>query len=493
MLSLTVYRGDRIVQELDLDGPEIGIGRNADNKVVLPDDGRGVSRAHAALRIENGATVLYDRGSQNGTFVDGKRIKRAVVQPGQDIVIGPYRLVLMSVEAADADPDPGPTGTVLAARTTPPGAFTPPPAEATPAEVVPAHSQNTPATGSRVADATAGRSSAQTWMLRKQPSALYAVAGVSVVLLAAWLIWQLWPAPAPVIRVAEVTTTTTMPVTTTIPVPAPDPYAETLANAETAMTAAEQMFAAKRFGGAAAAFDSVVASLAEALKADPPVSQAFELSDRATERANEARKLAALAKVPPTVVKPVDPNAVAPRQEENERDYDLRNREAQQDYDLGRKRFTEGDFIAAIKIFDGLAAREPGWRDVSVHLKNSQDALEQARQTSLNDGLRRENSGYTALKERRFTDAASEFIAASKAFERAVTLQTPTAEKMANENLARRRQLADEALGIARTHANRRQFSEAIKLYQVVIDVLPPGDQLRLQAEPELKKIGPGG
>ena len=38
--------------------------------------------------------------------------------PVRDIVIGPYRLVLMSVEAAD--PDPGPTGTVVAARTTPP-------------------------------------------------------------------------------------------------------------------------------------------------------------------------------------------------------------------------------------------------------------------------------------------------------------------------------------------------------------------------------------
>src|SRR5688572_13651313 len=101
MLTLTVYRGDRIVQELDLNGPEIGIGRNADNAVVLPDDGRGVSRAHAVLRVENGSYVLYDRDSQNGTFLDGKRIKRAVIQPGRDIVIGPYRLVLTSVETAD--------------------------------------------------------------------------------------------------------------------------------------------------------------------------------------------------------------------------------------------------------------------------------------------------------------------------------------------------------------------------------------------------------
>ncbi len=149
MVTLTVYRGDRIVQELDLEGPEIRIGRGADNSVVLPDDGKGVSRAHAVLRLENGSPVLYDRESQNGTFLEGKRIKRAVIQPGQDIVIGPYRLVVMSFDATD--PDPGATGTVITPRTTPLPAATPSalasPPDPTPRDIPPAPAQHTPSTG----------------------------------------------------------------------------------------------------------------------------------------------------------------------------------------------------------------------------------------------------------------------------------------------------------------------------------------------------------
>jgi predicted component of type VI protein secretion system len=493
MLTLTVYRGDRIVQELDLDGPEIGIGRNADNAVVLPDDGRGVSRAHAVLRVENGSYVLYDRDSQNGTFLDGKRIKRAVVQPGQDIVIGPYRLVLMSVEAADADP--GPTGTVIASRTTPPRALPASAREATPPVIAPAPMQSTPAKGSRTAvlPAGAGEPSAQPWMSRQPPSLLYVVCGVAVAVLAAVLIWQFWPATTRESPLATLATTTmTTSVTTTVPAPPSDPHAERIAEAESGMAIAEQAFASKRYATAATEFDRVAASLAPGLMADPQPPQAAELRDRALARANEARQLAALAKVPPPVLKPVDPNAVAPRQDESERDYDRRNKEAQQDYAHARRLLTDRDYIGAITIFEGLAKREPGWLDVSSFLNKARDDLAQSRQSALDEGVRRENSGYNALNERRFADAASELMAASKEFERAGALQDPRAAKLTNENLARRRQLAKMALDIARTHANNNQDNEAIKLFQLVIDVLPPGDQFRLLAEADLKKIGPG-
>ncbi len=217
------------------------------------------------------------------------------------------------------------------------------------------------------------------------------------------------------------------------------------------------------------------------------------MRDRATSRLAEARKLAALAKPPPPPVKDVvDPDAVTRRPEESEQDYDRRNKEAQQDYAVARRLLDEGDYMGAVKIFEGLAGREPGWRDVSSHLKAAQDALGQARQSVLDDGLRRENAGYTALNERRFAEAASELIAASKAFERAAALQAPTADKLANDNLVRRRHLAKVALESARTHANNKQTNEAVKLFQLVVDVLPPGDQLRQQAESDLKRIGIG-
>jgi pSer/pThr/pTyr-binding forkhead associated (FHA) protein len=496
MVTVTVYRGDRIVQELDLDGPEIAIGRNADNAVVLPDDGRGVSRAHAVLRVENGSLVLYDRDSQNGTFLDGKRIKRAVIQPGQDIVIGPYRLVLMSVEAAD--PDPGPTGTVIASRTPPPSAAPVATPEPTPPVMTRPQTQSIPATGSRATGSRASEPpadgpSAQAWMSRQPPSLLYGVGGVAVAVLAAVLIWQLWPAtPRESALVTLTTTTMTTSVTTTVPAPAPDPHAERMAEAESGMTRAEEAFASKRYGTAAAEFDRVAASLAPGLMADPQPPQAAELRERAVARANEARQLAALAKIPPPVVKPFDPNAVATRPDESERDYERRNTEAQQDYAHARRLLTDRDYTGAITIFEGLAKREPGWRDVSTQLKNAQDALEQDRQSAFEEGARHDASASSALNERRFADAASELMAASRAFERAGAPQDPKAAKLANENLARRRSLAKVALDIARTHANNNQDNEAIKLFRLVIDVLPPGDQFRLLAEADLKKIGSG-
>jgi hypothetical protein len=321
---------------------------------------------------------------------------------------------------------------------------------------------------------------------------VYVVAGAGVALLAAVLIWQFWPAARPDDPVIAVATTTSSVVTTTIPAVAANPYADVIANAEMAMGAAEQTFAAKRYGAAAAEFDRVVTDLGEALKADPPIPEAGALRDRASERANEARRQAALAKVTTTVPKTVDPNAVATRPDESELDYDRRNKEAQQDYALATRLLNESDYMGAVRIFEGLAVREPGWRDVSSHLKTAQDALAQTRQSVLDEALRRENAGYTALNERRFGEAASELIAAGKAFERAVALQTPTAEKLATENLVRRRHLGKVALESARTHANNKQTNEAVKLFQVVIDVLPTGDPLRVQAESDLKRIGIG-
>ena len=48
------------------------IGRSGDNDIVL--DAPSVSAHHAEIRYENSRYILYDRGSTNGTFVNGRRI-----------------------------------------------------------------------------------------------------------------------------------------------------------------------------------------------------------------------------------------------------------------------------------------------------------------------------------------------------------------------------------------------------------------------------------
>ncbi|SNT63431.1 FHA domain-containing protein [Streptosporangium subroseum] len=64
----------------------ITFGRRDDNNVVIA-SGRA-SRFHAEVVREADGYVLYDRGSQNGTLVNGSRVASHILQPGDLITIG---------------------------------------------------------------------------------------------------------------------------------------------------------------------------------------------------------------------------------------------------------------------------------------------------------------------------------------------------------------------------------------------------------------------
>jgi len=68
------------------------IGRDPANDVVLDDP--NVSRFHAEVRPVEGGSEVRDLGSRNGTRVDREFISgRALILPGAEIGIGPFRLV----------------------------------------------------------------------------------------------------------------------------------------------------------------------------------------------------------------------------------------------------------------------------------------------------------------------------------------------------------------------------------------------------------------
>jgi DNA-binding response OmpR family regulator len=72
----------------ELDRPITAIGRWHANEIVL--DSREVSRQHAAIRREAGHYLLEDRGSKNGTFLNGRRLTGAEpLQDGDRIRIPP--------------------------------------------------------------------------------------------------------------------------------------------------------------------------------------------------------------------------------------------------------------------------------------------------------------------------------------------------------------------------------------------------------------------
>ena len=68
---------------------------------LLLDDNM-VSGLHAQLVPRDDAWVLQDLGSTNGTMVDGRLVREAVLKPGAEITIGQSRLVLFV--RGDAEP-----------------------------------------------------------------------------------------------------------------------------------------------------------------------------------------------------------------------------------------------------------------------------------------------------------------------------------------------------------------------------------------------------
>jgi pSer/pThr/pTyr-binding forkhead associated (FHA) protein len=74
--------------DVDRDWLVIGRGRSADLVIAEPT----ISRAHAAIGYEPTGFFLQDLGSTNGTMVNGARIDRQPLKPGDQIQMG--RLVL---------------------------------------------------------------------------------------------------------------------------------------------------------------------------------------------------------------------------------------------------------------------------------------------------------------------------------------------------------------------------------------------------------------
>jgi FHA domain len=77
---------------LDWDGGpgELRIGRSSSCDLMLSDP--TVSRRHARLICRGGKWVLQDLGSTNGTALNGRRVGRCELRPGDELLLGHARL-----------------------------------------------------------------------------------------------------------------------------------------------------------------------------------------------------------------------------------------------------------------------------------------------------------------------------------------------------------------------------------------------------------------
>ena len=86
--------GDFSQRELRLGAGETSVGSGSENDFVI--EHATVSRKHAILRREGGSYSIADQGSTNGTFVNGRRIKRTTsINPGDEIGFGAARFAML--------------------------------------------------------------------------------------------------------------------------------------------------------------------------------------------------------------------------------------------------------------------------------------------------------------------------------------------------------------------------------------------------------------
>ena len=106
---------DGVRTELAFAGERVRIGRSIDNDIRL--SGHQVSRHHAQLEREGDAVWAMDLGSSNGTEVNGERIDRRRLEPGERVRIGRAELSIEIEEEIEDELGVAPEAETTAVRT----------------------------------------------------------------------------------------------------------------------------------------------------------------------------------------------------------------------------------------------------------------------------------------------------------------------------------------------------------------------------------------
>lgn len=79
-----------VIKEVELTKERTTLGRRPYNDIVI--DNLAVSGEHAVLHLQGDEVELEDLGSTNGTYVNGKSIKRHPLHNGDTIDVGKYKI-----------------------------------------------------------------------------------------------------------------------------------------------------------------------------------------------------------------------------------------------------------------------------------------------------------------------------------------------------------------------------------------------------------------
>ncbi|MES2363081.1 MAG: FHA domain-containing protein [Pseudomonadota bacterium] len=88
-----------VIKEVQLTKDRTSVGRRPYNDIVI--DNLAVSGEHAVLQMSGNEVYLEDLNSTNGTYVNGKAVKKQLLQNSDTVEIGKYKIKYVN-EAASA-------------------------------------------------------------------------------------------------------------------------------------------------------------------------------------------------------------------------------------------------------------------------------------------------------------------------------------------------------------------------------------------------------
>jgi pSer/pThr/pTyr-binding forkhead associated (FHA) protein len=89
-----------VIKEVQLTKDRTTLGRRPYNDIVI--DNLAVSGEHAVMQMSGAEVFLEDLNSTNGTYVNGKAIKKQQLQNGDSVEIGKYKIKFVHDGAAES-------------------------------------------------------------------------------------------------------------------------------------------------------------------------------------------------------------------------------------------------------------------------------------------------------------------------------------------------------------------------------------------------------
>jgi len=102
MAKIILKYKDAVVQEITLDKEIVAIGRKSDNSIII--DNQAVSGHHAIIEKEGDQLFVEDLKSLNGTYLNGRIVKKAEIFNKDVILIGVHTLEIVFDKDRFADP-----------------------------------------------------------------------------------------------------------------------------------------------------------------------------------------------------------------------------------------------------------------------------------------------------------------------------------------------------------------------------------------------------